>query len=113
MYARFVTARLKKKLKQSYLKNNQDLEKGDRVQTILYSKTINIKRQFNHELYLLFVYYVKTFYRVHREELWNMLYKRGRPIPHHLIAVIKNMYKGREISLIANCGKVLTAEINL
>jgi hypothetical protein len=54
---------------------------------------------------------VKTFYRVHREKLWNMLYKRG--IPHHLIAVIKNMYKGREISLITNCGKVLTAEINL
>jgi hypothetical protein len=40
-----------------------------------------------------------------------ILYKRHNP--YHLIAVIKNMYKGTKISLITNCGKVLTAGINL
>jgi hypothetical protein len=53
---------------------------------------------------------VKVFDRVDREELWNILYKRG--IPHHLRAVIKNMYKGTKISLITNSGKMLSAEIN-
>jgi len=54
---------------------------------------------------------VKAFDRVDKEKLWNILYKRG--IPHHLIAVIKNMYKRTKISLITNSRKVLTAGINL
>jgi len=54
---------------------------------------------------------VKAFDRVDREKLWNILYKRG--IPHHLIAVIKSMYKGTKISLITNSRNVLTAGINL
>jgi hypothetical protein len=39
-----------------------------------------------------------------RQKLWNIIYKRG--IPHHLIAVIKNMYKGRKTSLYTNSRKV-------
>jgi hypothetical protein len=54
---------------------------------------------------------VKGFVTVARVKLWSILYKKG--IPHHLIAVIKNIYKGTEISLITNSGKVLTAGINL
>jgi hypothetical protein len=55
--------------------------------------------------------YVKAFDGVDTEKLWNILYERG--VPHHLIAVIKNMYKGTKISLITNSGKMLSAEINL
>jgi hypothetical protein len=34
-------------------------------------------------------------------------------MPHHLIAVIKNMYKGIKVRLITNSGKMLSTEINL
>jgi hypothetical protein len=34
-------------------------------------------------------------------------------VTYHLIAVIRNMYKGTKISLITNSGKMLSAEINL
>jgi hypothetical protein len=54
---------------------------------------------------------VRAFDRVDRKTLWNTLYNRG--IPHHVIAVIKNMYQGTKITFITKSGKVLPAEINL
>jgi hypothetical protein len=46
---------------------------------------------------------VKAFDRVDGEKLWTVLYKRG--IPHHLIAVIRNICEGTKINLITNSGK--------
>jgi hypothetical protein len=108
-----ITARLQKIIEAIILEEQSGFRKGRSCMDNIFilKQLIEKHREFDYELHLLFIYYVKAFGTVDREKLWNILYKRC--IPHHLIAVIKNMYKRTKMSLITNSGKVLTEGINL
>jgi hypothetical protein len=52
---------------------------------------IEKRREFNLETHMAFLDLEKAFDRVNRNQLWQILNRRG--IPYHLIEVIKNLYK--------------------
>jgi len=54
-------------------------------------QTIEKRREFNLETHIAFLDLEKAFYRVNRNELWQIINKRD--IPYHLIEVIKSLYK--------------------
>jgi hypothetical protein len=54
-------------------------------------QTIEKRREFNLETHIAFLDLEKAFDRVSRNQLWKILNRRG--IPHHLIDVIRSLYK--------------------
>jgi hypothetical protein len=113
IYAKIITPGLQKNIEAIILEERSGFSQGRSCAANIFilKQLIGKHREFNHELHLLFVDYVKAFDRADREKFWNILYKRC--ISHQLIAVISNMYKGTKISLITNSVKMLCAEINL
>jgi sorting nexin-29 len=78
IYAKIITARLQKIIKAIMLEEQSGFRKGrlcaDNI--FILKQLIEKRREFNHELNLLSIDYVKAFDRVDREKLWNILYKR-------------------------------------
>jgi len=99
-----ITARLQKIIEAIILEEQSGFRKGRSCANNIFILKQLIEE--HREFHLLFIDYVKAF---DREEPWNVFYKRR--IPYHLIAAMKNMYKGTKLSLITNCRKVLTAGI--
>jgi len=60
-------------------------------------QTIEKRREFNLETHLAFLDLEKAFDRVNRNQLWQILNRRG--IPYHLIEVIKSLYKYTSIQI--------------
>jgi hypothetical protein len=60
-------------------------------------KTIERRRDFNLETRMAFLDLEKAFDRVNRNQLWQILNRRG--IPYHLIEVIKSLQKNASVKL--------------
>ena len=58
---------------------------------------IEKRREFNLETHMAFLDLKKAFDRVNRNQLWQILNRRG--IPNHLIEVIKSLYRNTSIQI--------------
>ena len=67
----------------------------DNVFTI--KQTIEKRRKFNLGTHIVFLDLEKAFERVNRNQLWQILNKRG--IPYHLTEVIKSLYKNTGVQI--------------
>jgi hypothetical protein len=79
IYAKIITARLHKIIEAIILEEQSGLRKGRSCADNIFilKQSIEKHREFNHELHLLFIDYVKAFDRVDGEKLWTVLCKRG------------------------------------
>jgi hypothetical protein len=84
--------------KQYYSRNRTASEKVAHVLiTYVIKQTTEKQREFNLETHIAFVDLGKAFDRVHRNQVWQILNRRG--IPYHLIEVIKSLYKSTSIQI--------------
>src|SRR5215475_4051120 len=60
-------------------------------------QTIAKRREFNLETHMAFLDLEKAFDRVNRNQLWQILNRRG--IPYRLIEVIKSLYKNTSVQI--------------
>jgi len=89
IYAKIITQHFKTILEYILFEEQNGFRTGrsciDNVFTI--KQTIEKRREFNLETHIAFLDLVKAFDRVNRNQLWQIINKRG--IPYHLIEVIK------------------------
>jgi hypothetical protein len=99
MYGKIITGRLKTVSEAILLEEQNGLRIGrsyiDNVFTI--EQTIEKRREFNLETHIAFLDLEKTFDRVKRNQLWQILNKRG--IPYRLNEVIKSLYKNTSVQI--------------
>jgi len=99
MYGKIITGRLKTVSEAILLEEQNGFRIGrsyiDNVFTI--EQTIEKRREFNLETHIAFLDLEKTFDRVKRNQLWQILNKRG--IPYRLNEVIKSLYKNTSVQI--------------
>ena len=72
-----------------------DLEKAEEPEIKLPTSTGSSKkaREYQKNIYIFFIDYVKAFDCVDHNELWKILQEMG--IPDHLTCLLRNMYAGQ------------------
>ena len=99
IYANIITQRLKPISEAILLEEQNGFRRGrsciDNVFTL--KQTIEKRREFNLETHMAFLDLEKAFDRVNRNQLWQILNRRG--IPYHLIEVIKSLYKNTSVQI--------------
>ena len=75
------------------------LEKADEPEIKLPTSAGSLKktREFQKNIYLCFIDYVKAFDCVDYNKLWKILKETG--IPDHLIYLLRNLYAGQEATV--------------
>ena len=73
-----------------------DLEKAEEPEIKLPTSTGSSKkaREYQKNIYIFFIDYVKAFDCVDHNELWKILQEMG--IPDHMICLLRNLYAGQE-----------------
>jgi sorting nexin-29 len=99
IYSKIITQRFKTILEAILLEDQNGFRIGrsciDNVFTI--KLTIETRREFHLETHIAFPDLEKAFDRVNRNQLWQILNKRG--IPYHVIEVIKSLYKNTSVQI--------------
>ena len=62
-------------------------------------------REFQKNIYLCFIDYIKTFDCVHHNKLWKILKEMGTP--DHLTCLLRNLYAGQEATVRTRQGTML------
>ena len=81
-----------------------DLEKAEEPEIKLPTSTGSSKkaREYQKNIYIFFIDYVKAFDCVDHNELWKILQEMG--IPDHLTCLLRNLYAGQEATVITGHG---------
>ena len=99
IYTKIITQRFKTITEALLLEEQNGFRIGrsciDNVFTI--KQIIEKRREFNLETHMAFLDLEKAFDRVNRNQLWQILNRRG--IPNHLIEVIKSLYRNTSIQI--------------
>ena len=75
-----------------------DLEKAKEPEIKLPTSAGSLKKQqFQKNIHLCFIYYIKTFDCVDHNKLWKILKEMG--IPDHLTCLLRNLYAGQEATV--------------
>ena len=76
-----------------------DLEKAEEPEIKLPTSTGSSKkaREYQKNIYIFFIDYVKAFDCVDHNELWKILQEMG--IPDHLTCLLRNLYAGQEATV--------------
>ena len=76
-----------------------DLEKAEEPEIKLPTSTGSSKkaREYQKNIYIFFIDYVKAFDCVDHNELWKILQELG--IPDHLTCLLRNLYAGQEATV--------------
>ena len=77
--------------------------RGTRDQIANICWIIEKAREFQKNIYLCFIDYVKAFDCVDHNKLWKILKEMG--IPDHLICLLRNLYAGQEATVRTGHGK--------
>jgi sorting nexin-29 len=99
IYAIIITERFKTISEAILLEEQNGFRRGrsciDNEFTV--KQTIEKRREFNLEKHIAFLDLEKGFDRINRNQLWQILNKRG--IPYHLVEVIKSLYKNTSVQI--------------
>ena len=71
--------------------------RGTRDQIISIHWIVEKAREFQENIYLCFIDYMKGFYCVDHAKLWKILKEMG--IPDHLTCLLSNLYTGQEATI--------------
>ena len=71
--------------------------RGTRDQIISIHWIVEKAREFQENIYLCFIDYMKGFYCVDHAKLWKILKEMG--IPDHLTCLLRNLYAGQEATV--------------
>jgi len=87
---------------QNYIRSNTE-QNGFRIgrscidNVFIIKQVVEKRREFNLETHMAFLDLEKAFDRVNRNQLWQILNRRG--IPYHLIEVIKSLYRNTSVQI--------------
>jgi hypothetical protein len=99
IYGKIITQRFKTVSETILLEEKKGFRIGrsciDNV--FIIKQTIEKRREFNLDTHMAFLDLEKDFDRVNRNQIWQILNRRG--IPYHVIEVIKSIYKNTSVQI--------------